>query len=298
MKVGFIGLGQMGRPMAANIINAGYEVIVHDLRREAGEFLLDKGATWSDEAQTVAEMASAVITSLPGPTEVELVMQGEHGVLAGLRPGSTWIDVSTSSPALTRRIAALADQKGADTLDAPVTGAVDGAVAGTLTFFVGGDADVFERHRQLLAAMGENIFHCGPLGTGLAAKLLTNLLWFINAVAIGEGMMLGARAGIELQALWQIIKSSAGNSWVAEHDVPSIFRGDYDPSFTLDLCCKDLHLIQSLGRELEVPLELGGRAESIFLQARARYGGDAGEMHVVKLLEDLVGTRLQVPGFS
>jgi 3-hydroxyisobutyrate dehydrogenase-like beta-hydroxyacid dehydrogenase len=143
--------------------------------------------------------------------------------------------------------------------------------------------------------MGKKIFHAGPLGTGLAAKLVTNLLWFINAVAIGEGMVLGAKAGIELTMLWDIIKSSAGNSWVAEHDVPAIFRGDYDPSFTLDLCNKDLALIQGLGRQLGIPLEMGALAEQTFRRAQAQYGGDQGELHVVKLLEDATETNLQVP---
>jgi len=297
MQIGFIGLGNMGNPMAASLIKAGFDLTVHDLRRSAADNLLALGAKWADTPQAVAQASDTIISSLPGPVQVEAAMLGADGVLAGIRPGSTWIDLSTNSPELLERLAAMAVEKGADTLDAPVTGAVDGAQAGKSIYFVGGEQAVFEKHRPVFEAMGEKVFHAGPLGAGLAAKLLTNLLWFINAVAIGEGLMLGAKAGIELTTLWEIIKASAGNSWVAEHDVPSIFRGDYDPSFTLYLCCKDLRLITEMGRNLGVPLELGAQVEQIFLRAKAKYGPEQGEMSVVKLLEDLLETRLRASGF-
>lgn len=296
MKIGFIGLGNMGNPMAANLIKAGYALTVHDLRSDAAENLIALGARWADSPRAVAEVSETIITSLPGPPQIEAVLLGDQGLLAGARSGSTWVDMTTNSPELLRRIGAMAAEKGLAVLDAPVSQAVDGARAGTLTYFVGGDPAVFDQHRPVFEVLGEEIFHTGPLGTGLAAKLLTNLLWFINAVAIGEGLMLGARAGIELSTLWEVIKASAGNSWVAEHDVPSIYRGDYDPSFTLNLCCKDLRLITDLGRELQVPLELGALVEQTFLRARTQYGGEQGEMSVVRLIEDLLGTQLRVSG--
>ena len=298
MQVGFIGLGNMGNPMAHNVLHAGFTLIVNDIRPSAAEGLLGGGARWADTPAAVARQADTVILSLPGPPQVEAVMAGEDGALAGLQPGATWIDMSTSSRQLFRRLADEVQARGGHALDAPVTGAVDGAQRGELTIFVGGDPDVLERQRPVLESMGQTIFHAGPLGAGLAAKLLTNLLWFIHAAALGEGLVLGARAGIDLPVLWEIIKSSAGSSWVAEHDTPSVFRGDYDPSFTLDLCCKDLGLIHNLGSELDVPLELGALVEQIFHRARVTYGGDRGEMHVVKLLEDATGTQLQVPQFS
>ncbi len=297
MTIGFIGLGNMGNPMAANLIKAGFALTVHDLNQSAADNLLAGGAKWADSPRQLAQAADTILCSLPGPPQVEAVMLGDEGVLAGARSGSTWIDLSTNSPELLKRLAALAVEQGVDTLDAPVTGAVDGAQAGRSVYFVGGERDVFERQLPVFEAMGEKVFYAGPLGAGLAAKLLTNLLWFINAVAIGEGLMLGVRAGIGLPTVWEIIKSSAGNSWVAEHDVPSIFRGDYDPSFTLDLCCKDLHLINDLGRELDVPLELGTLVEQVFRRAKSQYGGEQAELHVVKLLEDLLGTELRAPGF-
>lgn len=297
MDVGFIGLGNMGNPMAHNILRAGFPLTVHDLRPAVASSLINEGARWADTPAAVARQAETIILSVPGPPQVEAVMRGENGVLAGLQSGATWIDMSTSSRQLFRRLAGEVQARGGHALDAPVTGAVDGAQRGGLTIFVGGDASVLDRQRPVLQAMGQTIFHAGPLGAGLVAKLLTNLLWFIHAAALGEGLVLGARAGIDLPVLWEIIKSSAGNSWVAEHDTPSVFRGDYDPSFTLDLCCKDLGLIHDLGAELDVPLELGALAEQIFQRARVTYGGNRGEMHVVKLLEDATGTVLQLPQF-
>jgi 3-hydroxyisobutyrate dehydrogenase len=294
MVVGFIGLGNMGLPMARNVLKSGFELLVHDLRHAAAEPLTSLGARWADSPREIAQQVDTVITSLPGPPQVESVAFGQDGLLSGLRPGTTWIEMSTSSPDLLAHLADEAGKIGVTILDAPVTGAVDGAQAGTLTIFAGGPAEALERQRPLLESMGRQIFHTGPAGTGLAAKLLTNLLWFVNAAAIGEALILGAKAGIELTDLWEIIKSSAGNSWVAEHDVPAIFQGHYDPSFTLDLCCKDLRLINELGRSLDVPLELGSLAAHLFHRAQVQYGGEKGEMHVVKLLEDFTGTNLQV----
>jgi 3-hydroxyisobutyrate dehydrogenase len=297
MKIGFIGLGHMGRPMAQNLVRAGFALTVHDLNKAATAELLSQGAQWADSPQDLARQTDIMISSLPGPPQVEAVAFGKNGVVAGIRPGSTWIEMSTSDAELIQDIGIQLKDLGCNVLDAPVTGAVDGAQAGELTIFVGGDETILNRHRSVLEVISKKIFHAGPLGTGLAAKLVTNLLWFINAVAIGEGMVLGVKAGIEPTMLWDIIKLSAGNSWVAEHDVPAIFRGDYDPSFTLDLCNKDLTLIQGLGRQLGIPLEMGALAEQTFRRAQAQYGRDQGELHVVKLLEDATGTSLKVTGF-
>ncbi len=293
MEVGFIGLGNMGLPMARNALKSGFDLVVHDLRRTAAEPLILLGARWAGSPRELAQQVDTVITSLPGPPQVEAVAFGPDGLFSGMRPDATWIEMSTSSPELLARLADEAGKIGVTILDAPVTGAVDGAQAGMLTIFAGGPREALEQQRPLLASMGRQIFHTGSLGTGLAAKLLTNLLWFVNAAAIGEAMILGARAGIELTNLWEIIKASAGNSWVAEHDVPALFQGHYDPSFTLDLCCKDLRLINELGRSLDVPLELGSLVGHLFHRAQVQYGGEKGEMHVVKLLEDLTGTYLR-----
>ncbi len=296
MKIGFIGLGNMGFWMARNLLQAGYAMHVHDLEPNRAQGLLEKGAYWAQDYQELPQRCPIVFTSLPGPPQVAQVLLGENGLLAALQSGQTWIDLTTNSPELVTRIAELGEAKGVRTLEAPVTGAVDGAREGRLSLFVGGDQELYRSMEPVFKPLGRT-FHTGAIGTGNIAKLVTNLLWFIHAVAIGEGLVLGAKAGIDLENLWAIIKSSAGNSWVAEHDVPSIFAGHYDPSFSLDLCLKDLRLTMEAGKQLDIPLELGGLAERIFQRAQTEFGGSAGELHVVKLLEDATGVSLQVPGY-
>jgi 3-hydroxyisobutyrate dehydrogenase-like beta-hydroxyacid dehydrogenase len=289
----FIGVGNMGNPMAANLIKAGYPVRVFDVLPAKADNLIALGATWVDSLAEGASQADVVMASLPGPVQVREVMLGEQGVLAHVHKGVTVIDTSTSAVPLVRELVDAAKAKGVDFLEAPVTNAVDMAALGRLSVFVGGDKDCFEKHKAIFDVIGEKIFHVGAPGNGATIKLLTNLLWFVSAAAIGEGLMLGAKAGIPLNTVWEAIKSSAGNSWVAEHDVPSIFAGHYDPSFSLALCCKDLGLINDIAKSQGYDLPMGGMAQSLFQQAMATYGPDAAELHVVKLLEERVGHMLR-----
>ncbi|MEQ9483416.1 NAD(P)-dependent oxidoreductase [Coleofasciculus sp. F4-SAH-05] len=292
--IGFIGVGNMGNPMARNLLEVGFPLVVHDLRPASAENLIKKGATWAESPEIVADQTDTVITMLPNPGAVESVMLGEQGVLNHLSPNSTWIDCTTNSPIVFQRIAQKAISVGIKVLDAPVTNAVDGAEKGELVFFVGGEFEVFEQAKPILEPMAEQIFYAGGLGKGNLTKLITNMLWFVNACAIGEALVLGAQAGIPLSNLSEMIKASAGNSWVAQHDIPSIFAGHYDPSFTLQLCVKDLRLIDELAQKYNVPLMMGNQARTIFNSAQAKYGQDKGEMYVVKLLEDIVGVSLQI----
>ena len=298
ITIGFIGLGNMGNPMARNLLAAGFKLVVHDLNRASADNLLALGAAWADSPRDVASQVDTVLTMLPSPQAVTAVVSGDQGILAGLPSGKTWIDCSTNGQASFLQLAAWFAEKGCHVLDAPVTGAVDGAHQGELVIFVGGETAVLQQNHAILDAMAAKVHHAGPLGAGIAAKLLTNMLWFVNACAIGEAFVMGAKAGIDLTTLWEIIKTSAGNSWVAEHDVPSIFAGHYDPSFTLDLCVKDLRLIHELARHLQIPLAMGGTADEVFRRAQAKYGGNMGELHVVKLLEEVTDTSLQVAAFK
>ena len=292
-KIFFIGVGNMGNPMAVNLVKAGYEVSVFDVARAKADNLVALGAKWVDSIAAGASQADVVMASLPGPVQVRDVMLAEHGVLAHVKAGTTVIDTSTSAVELVRELVALAQTKQVDFLEAPVTNAVDMAALGRLSIFVGGDAACFEKHKPIFEVIGEKIFHVGQPGNGATIKLLTNLLWFVSAAAIGEGLMLGAKAGVPLHTVWEAIKSSAGNSWVAEHDVPSIFAGHYDPSFSLALCCKDLGLINDIAKSQGYELPMGGMAQSLFQQAMKTYGPDAAELHVVKLLEERVGHMLR-----
>ncbi len=292
-KLFFIGVGNMGNPMAANLVKAGYSVAVFDVSRDKADNLVALGATWANSLAQGAAQADVVMASLPGPAQVRDVMLGEQGVLAHVKAGTTVIDTSTSAVDLVRELVALAQSKGVFFLEAPVTNAVDMAALGRLSVFVGGDQACYEKHKPIFDVIGEKIFHVGDPGNGATIKLLTNLLWFVSAAAIGEGLMLGAKAGIPLHTVWEAIKSSAGNSWVAEHDVPSIFAGHYDPSFSLALCCKDLGLINDIARSQGYELPMGGMAQTLFQQAMQTYGPDAAELHVVKLLEERVGHMLR-----
>ena len=289
----FIGVGNMGNPMAANLLKAGYPLTVHDISPEKAQNLISLGAVWADSIASGCANADVVMASLPGPPQVREVMLGEHGVLAHAKPGASIIDTSTSAVELVQELVALAHSKGLGFLEAPVTNAVDMAALGRLSIFVGGEQTLFEQHKALFEVIGEKIFHVGAPGNGATIKLLTNLLWFVSAAAIGEGLMLGAKAGIPLHTVWEAIKSSAGNSWVAEHDVPSIFAGHYDPSFSLALCCKDLGLINQIAKNQGYELPMGSKAQALFQEAMQTYGPDAAELHVVKLLEERVGHLLR-----
>ena len=294
-SIAFIGLGNMGNPMAANLIKAGYPMIVFDLEKSKSENLVKLGAEWASNISETVKAADVVITSLPGPIQVKQVMQGADGVISQLKPGTTIIDTSTSSVELVRELFQMSKVKNIDFLEAPVTNAVDFAALGRLSIFVGGSESVFEKHKKIFDVIGEKIFHVGEAGNGATIKLLTNLLWFVSAATIGEALMLGAKAGVPLNTVWEAIKSSAGNSWVAEHDVPSIFAGHYDPSFSLALCCKDLRLVNEIAHSQGFELAMGKHVLGLFEQAQSTYGPEAAELHVVKLIEERAGLFLRPP---
>ena len=289
----FIGVGHMGRPMALNLIKAGYAVTVFDIDENKSLSLQPDGANVATSLQQAAANAEVVMVSLPGPVQVQQVMLGDQGLLSYLKPGATVIDTTTSSVELIQQLVKLSEEKNIDYLEAPVTNAVDFAALGRLSIFVGGSISAYQKHKPIFEVIGEKIFHVGQAGNGATVKLLTNLLWFVSAATIGEALMLGAKADIPLNTVWEAIKSSAGNSWVAEHDVPSIFAGHYDPSFSLALCCKDLGLINDIARSQGYSLPMGSHALTLFEKAKSVYGPDAAELHVVKLLEDQVGHYLR-----
>lgn len=282
-KIGFIGLGNMGGPMCTNLLRAGFEVVAFDLVPEALDRQIAAGATAGASAADVASRVDVLMTSLPRPDHVAAVMR-DAGALAALRPGSLWIDLTTNRIPLVRALATEAPD-GVDVVDCPVTGAVDGARNATMTLFLGGDAEPVARAIPILGNLG-TVITCGALGTGNVVKLVTNQLWFIHAAAIGEGFALGMANGVELDVLWEAIKESVGDSFVARHDAPSIFAGHYDPSFTLDLCLKDLGLVADLSAEVGAPLVVTEAAHGAFADAAERYGRDQGELHVAKRLED------------
>lgn len=297
MNIGFIGLGNIGGAVAANLLRAGFSLTVHDLRREAAEPLLAAGATWADRVAAAAHGADFFVTSLPTPAVVSQVMEGPDGALAHLPPGATWVELTTTDGNEVKRLAALAAERGVFTVEAPVTCGVERAITADITLLVGGDAAHIEACRTVFDAVASKVVHTGPLGSASVIKLITNMFAFIHLWAMGEGLMLGKKAGIDVATTLDAIKASYGNSFVAENEAKFILDGSYNVGFTMALAAKDLHLAYELGRELGVPLELLGLVEQIFQRARAQYGDHAQSTQVVKLLEDTVGTDLRHPGY-
>lgn len=297
MKVGFVGLGSLGRHLAASLVRAGHNVVVHDLDREAAEPLLEQGATWAESPRDVGVQCGRVFTCLPSPAAVASVVSGESGLLAGLAPGSIWIDMSTNDRHELERLSGLAAAIGVRCLEAPVTGGVHRAAAGDITVLVGGDRAAFEEHLPLFEAMGGKVFYVGELGSASVIKVITNMLAFVHLVATGEALMLARRAGLDLAQSYHVIAASSGTSFVHETEGQLILNGSYDIGFTLDLACKDLGFAHDLGRELRTPLELAALVEQVFLRAREQYGGSAQSPMVVKLLEDALGVDLRADGF-
>ncbi len=290
--IGFVGLGTMGTPMCRRLAGAGYRVHAFDLVPERVETVVEAGAVAESSAAAAAAVADLFLTSLPRPHHVEAVMRGS--ALAALRPGSLWVDLSTNRKGLVQALASEAPA-GVGVVDAPVTGAVDGARNGRLTVFAGGDPNDVSRARPVLERLG-SVIDCGPLGTGNVVKLVTNQLWFIHAAALGEGFAVGRQHGVDLAVLWDAMKQSVADSFVVRHDAPSIFAGHYDPSFSLDLCLKDLELVSELAASVQAGLPMTDAAHGAFAAAAERYGTDAGELHVTRRIEDDAGLSFQMAG--
>ncbi len=284
MKVGFIGLGNMGNPMAANLLKAGHDLTVFDTRREAGHELLNAGAVWAQSPKALGARSEVVLSSLPAPYIVESVALGEDGVFAGLHQSSGFIDTSTNAPSVMRKIAEIGASRGLCVLDAPVSGGVFGARDATLTVFVGGEKAHFERYRTLLQCIGKNVVHMGAAGSGNVTKLVNNMMMFANFVGACEGMAIGVKAGLDPQQLLDVITPSMGQSIMMERCMRLFLQGKplYCPA---DLAVKDMHLGVELGRDLGVPIELGRMVEDIFTRFR---GAEGGQDDILAFIGDLM----------
>jgi len=293
--IGVLGTGRMGMPMCAALVRAGHVVAAHDLRPERRAQVRGNGARWAATAAELGAAADVLITVLPGPREVAEAMVGTGGALRAMRAGTTWIDMSSNAPASAEPIRLLAVERGVDVLEAPVGGGVAAAEEGALSFFVGGSAAVLDRHRAVFDALGEprHLVHVGGPGTGYTTKLLVNLLWFGQAIATAEALLLGERAGIELGVLRGALADSAASSRFIRRDLDALFDGDYKTSFGLDRCWEELANVTAQARELGVPFELSNLVEAIHRRALSRYGPVDGELLAVALLEEEAGTALR-----
>ena len=295
MKVGMVGLGTMGSAVARNILRAGFSLTVYDLVREKAASLESAGGTWADSPAAVVAESDVIVTMVFGPRELEQVMRGKNGMLSGGMKGRGWIDMTTGSPSLTRELSSEVEKEGGWSLDAPVTGSVDAAIRGDMIMFIGGDSGALSLATPILKAVGEPR-PVGDIGCGQVAKLTNNLIWKINAAAIGEAMIAAQKAGLDVRTWWDVMQGGAADTFVLRHDVPSIFAGHYDPSFPLSLCLKDWGLINELLEDVGVRREVANAAHSRFIEAAERYGESAGEMSVCRLLEEDAGASLRVKG--
>jgi 2-hydroxymethylglutarate dehydrogenase len=293
VDIGFIGIGQMGRHMARHILEAGFNLTVYDLRKEAAKPLLEKGARWADSPADVARASQVVITSLPEPGDIEQVVFGPDGLKSGWKKGDIYIDMSTNSPAVIKHIADEARKMGVSVLDAPVSGGTRGAEMATLTIMVGGEPAVLEKARKILASMGARIDLVGAVGCGNVAKLINNMIALTCSSVAAEGFVLGTKAGIDPQVLWDIVTSSTGDSWVVRQFPQSVFTGAFPPQYRLSLAHKDISLVVQMGRDYEVPLLVASIVEQKLIDADAAGLGDKHVDAVILRLEELTGIQVR-----
>ena len=294
MNYGFIGLGNLGAHLANSLLKAGFGVRVNDLDRSLASTLEERGAIWAETTKDAATNVDAVITCLPSPVISEQVLKE---ILPHMGRQTTWIEMSTLGREEILRLADIAKQAGVETMELPVTGGVHLAAQGQITMLAGGSEQLYKQHLPALEAMGNQIFHMGPLGSASLIKVITNMLAFIHLVADAEALMLAKRGGLDLGQAWRAIKASSGSSFVHETEGQLILNGSYDVAFTMDLALKDLGFAMEFGREFGVPLELAGLVQKTFEKGREEYGGAAQSPMIAKLLEDFVGTDLRAPGF-
>jgi 3-hydroxyisobutyrate dehydrogenase len=297
MRVGLVGVGRMGLPLCARLVRAGYVVTAGDVRAERKSAVTRCGARWGGSSAEVAGAADVLITILPGSQELHDVMLMPGGALAALPAAASWIDMTSASPAMGRVLGEAADVRGIGVLEAPAGGGIRAARAGRLQLFVAGDAALLERHRTMLevVASPSKIAHMGGRGAGYTTKLLVNLLWFGQAIATAEALLLASSTGIDLGDLRAALADSAAATGFIRRDLDSLLSGDYMASFGLDRCCEELGLVITLARHNGVPFELSEHVERAYRRALARYGPADGELLAAALLEEQAGIRLRHP---
>lgn len=296
-QIGFIGLGNMGVPMAGRLIDGGYSLVVNDIRQDAARPLLARGATWAASPAEVAAVAQTVITILPTSREVREVLLGTKGLLDALRPGSLVLEMTSADPSVTRELEREVAARGSALIDAPVSGGVRGAVEGTLAIMVGGDPALLERARPVLARMGKNIFHAGPVGAGHAIKLVNNMCsGGILALTI-EAVAVAARAGVDPTRAVEILQASSGRSNASDNKFPRfILTGAFDAGFAIRLMMKDLDGYGRLAQEAGVPSPVARAAADVYRVAMARGMAEQDHTAIARIIEEWAGVSLRSQG--
>ncbi|MEL7564570.1 MAG: NAD(P)-dependent oxidoreductase [Dehalobacterium sp.] len=295
-KVGFIGLGNMGRPMALNLIKKGYKLVVTDLRTDVLDEFVGLGAIAVDSAKEVGSVSDVIITMLPSSPDVEMVALGKNGLIEGIKSGSVLIDMSTIDPITTKKVAEKLCDKEARMIDAPVTRGVQAAVEGTLTIMVGGELDTFEECKSVLSAMGEKIYYIGDIGSGEVVKIINNMIIGANVAACAEGLALGAKYGINVNKLVEVLESGTANSVALQNHMKKhpLKKGREKGIFPVTYIMKDLDLALVIGKNLGVPLTFGATAYQAYAWMKAFGRGDDYYPGILSVYEDLLNIKVRL----
>ncbi len=298
MRIGYIGTGNIGAPMAGSILKAGFELVVHDIDEEKTRTLVDQGAEWANSPAEVAAQCDIICTCLPGPTEMEPVTLGPGGILEGAKPGTVYIDQTTNSPLLVQRVHGLLAEKGVAMLDAPVSGGVEGAMVRDLLVMVGGDEETFQRCLPVLEAIGERVMHTGGIGSGCICKIMHNTAVFCADLAMTECWTLAIKSGVPADTIVDVFRNGAigrmSNLWYRLPD--TLFQGDFDPRFALRTANKDLRLGEELADHHDVSMPMAEICRDLYAQAMARGWEERDSSIVLTLQEESAGVQVRLGG--
>ena len=297
MKIGFIGLGNVGGKLAGSLIRNGYDVLVRDLDPSLEQNFVERGASSGENPAQMTRACDLLITCLPSPTISAEVMEGSDGALSEMCAGKIWAEMSTTDDQEVRRLGQKVVDAGGEPIDCPVSGGCHRAATGNISIFAGTERSTFDKVLPVLTTIGRRVLHTGPLGTASILKVMTNYLASINLAALGESLMTMKCAGIDLNTTYEAIRISSGNSFVHETESQVILNGSRDINFTMELVVKDLTLFQSIADRENVPLDLSPLLLDIFKDGQERYGGNEWSPNIVRRLEDACGDRLLAPGF-
>ena len=297
MKIGFIGLGNVGGKLAGSLLRNGFDLTVRDLNQEIARPFLEKGAKWAESPKQLAETVELIITCLPNPAASAMVLEAEDGVLAGISPGKVWAEMSTTDEEEVKRLGAKVKAMGGEALDCPVSGGCHRAATGNISIFVGGERSSFEKILPIMKVLGRRILHTGAIGSASVLKVMTNYLATANLVTLCEALTTAKKVGMDLSTTYEAIRISSGNSFVHETESQVILNGSRDINFTMDLVLKDISLFQAIAERAGVPLEISPLLIDIFKDGEERYGSREWSPNIVRRLEEACDTKVLASGF-
>ena len=297
MKIGFIGLGNVGGKLAGSLLRGGFDLTVRDLNAALVQSFVDRGATSAASPKEMAEKVDLIITCLPSPAVCAAVMESDEGIIAGLSQGKIWLEMSTTDQSEVMRLADIAEAKGAMAMDCPVSGGCHRAATGNISIFAGGKREVFDRVFPILAIMGRRILHTGPIGSASVLKVVTNFLCSVHLAALAEAFAVAKKAGMDMNTTYEAIRISSGNSFVHETESQVILNGSRDINFTMDLVVKDVGLFDKLANATKVPVEISPLVLNIFKDGQERYGSREFSPNIIKRMEEACDIQILGTGF-